>query len=199
MIENRSHPIISYLYDTISNIPRDRRVTTELEINGRLFISALIQRNKNYEDYKLPNTEEEVNTYWLDDKYDEIEDTRILSHYKSDIKLVYDNGIRSVDYDGNSTYEEDVEDSLYIKVDSVSILERQFNTINKIAEHITPHVDAVTVDICNNVQSNGTTEVIDSRVIGYKVTDVDTVVSPMQSDWKSYQLIGNLLKYENNV
>lgn len=197
---NKSHRVIDALYDIVSNISRDKRITTEIKLESRLFLSALISESSksSYKEYRLPNTEEDVRSYWLDEKYDEIEDTRILHHYKSAISLVYDNGIRSLDYNGEATHEEDVEDILYIKVDSVPVLERQFNTVTKETTHITPHIDAITAKVYD-VISNGTYEFISSRVLGYKITDTDTVLSPLKSDWKSHQLLGNLLEFEDKV
>lgn len=196
-----SHAIIDRLRTLVNEIGTDKKVSTTLDVGSRVYVSALIRNSDkgSYKEYVLPNTEDEVLLYWIDDKYDEIEDTSILHHYKSDIVFAYDNGIRSVDENGEATYEEDVEDTLYIRVNSVSELEEEFNTVEKRIAHITPHVDAITAYIYDVVASNGTYELIDQRVLGYKITDVDTVVGELQSDWKSHQLIGNLIVYEDTV
>lgn len=191
--------IIQKLRDRVGEIPTDKRVEMVLDLGTRVYVSALIRSDRTYKSYKLPNTEDEVLLYWLNDKYDEIEDELIQHHYKSDINFVYDNGIRSLDFNGEATYEEDVEDTLYIQVDYVTEIEKKFNTIEKKIAHITPHIDAITVYIYDVVASNGTYELISERVIGYKVTDVDTVVGELQSDWRSNQLLGNLIDLEENV
>lgn len=186
---------VDTLRDVISDIPVDRRVVKKLVLSEQgVFISALVRNSDNtsYKEYKLPNTEEEVLLYWINDKYDEIEDSLICHHFKSGLEFVYDNGIKSLTEYGCPNFEEDSEDTLYIKVDSVSSVEYQFNTVEKKIAHITPHVDAITAYIYDVVESNGTYELIDQRVIGYKITDVDVVVGDLQSDWKSNQLIGNL-------
>lgn len=192
--------IIVRLRNLVAEIPRDKRVATELDISSNVFVSALKKKVKgSYYEYKLPNTVDEVLLYWLNDKYDELEENVIANHYKSGIKFVYDNGIRSVDYEGSATLEEDVEDVLYIQVDSVPDIENTFSTVEKRVAHITPHIDAITVYVYDVIESTGNYELISERVLGYKVTDVDTVVGELQSDWKSNQLIGNLFKIEVNV
>jgi hypothetical protein len=191
--------IIARLRNIIDEIPTDKRVSQKLEIGSRCYICALIKvSNKGYKTYVLPSKEDEVLTYWIDDKYDEISE-QILHHYRSDITFVYDNGIRSVDYNGEATYEEDVEDTLYIQVNSTSELEREFNTIEKVVTRITPHIDAITANIYDVMANTGVQELVATRVLGYKVTDVNTVVGELHSDWRSNQLLGNLIELDTTV
>ena len=195
----RSHPIIPILYEKVSEIGKEKNSVSELTFDSKVYISALIQTSNSYKSYKIPNTEEEVRLYWIDDKYDEIEDTYILHKYRSNISFVYDNGIRSVDSSGSATYEEDVEDMLYIKVDSLIPIEYQFHTIQKTVTRITPHINAITAYGYDVMSQSGLSELVFSRVIGYKINDVDTVISPLSTDWKSYQLLGNLFHPQINV
>ena len=194
-----SHESVQAIYNEIKEITKEKQALVELNVSSHLYMSALIINSGAYKEYKIPNTEEEVSLYWLDNKYDEIKDTNILHHYRSGLTLVYDNGIRSIGPNGESTYEEDVEDSLYIQTDTITKLELQYNTINKFVSHITPHIDAITANIYDVLSINGSYQLVDSKVVGYKVVDVDTVMSPLQSDWKSYQLLGNLIEYNINV
>ena len=191
--------IIGRLRDIIDAIPTDKRVSQKLEIGSRCYICALIKTlNKGYKTYHLPNTEDDVLLYWIDDKYDEMGDS-ILHHYRSNISFVYDNGIRSIDYNGEATYEEDVEDTLYIQVNSTSDLEREFNTIEKVVTRITPHIDAITANIYDVRSGNGVHELVATRVLGYKVIDTNTVIAELNSDWRSNQLLGNLIELDTTV
>ena len=192
--------ILPKLRELVYKVDIDKHVSVRFDIEHNVYISAYIKKNDSYDEYILPISSDMVLNYWINDRYDDLDAENLILHkYKSGIEFIYDNGVRSIGYDGETTYEDDVDDILYVQVGEITDIEDKYHTIEKRSVRLTPHIDVIIASIYDIRFSSEAYSLIDERVLGYRVSDVDKVIGEMHADWRSNQLLGNLIELDTNV
>lgn len=153
----------------VNDIPIDRKCVKELEIP--CFVSHIVNTSDNpygiFSVLENPEDSKEWSSHFK---------KKHVSFHKSNVlNLIYDNGIRHLDEEGNPTEDKDIPDSLYIIIDTVSSREQEdyYVITKKNLLRGTNYFYILESDIYTDFEHRN---ILETRITGYQIESFKKVV-----------------------